>query len=77
IEKILDDTAFFSSIIVYLNSQGVELQKNTINIITDNKDSIPELNLEWIEVLLTGLLFTYYNDKNPVEFLIHQNYLHE
>lgn len=68
IEKILDDPSYFSSIIIYLHSQKVLIPKKAINIITHNPKSIPENSLEWMEILLTGLLYSH-SQKDEITFL--------
>lgn len=57
IEEILDQPEFFSSILVYLYHHGVEIPESAIEIIADSKRGIPSFNLEWFEILLTGILY--------------------
>jgi superfamily II DNA or RNA helicase len=57
IEEILDQPEFFSSLLVYLYHHGVEIPKSALEIIADSKSGIPSFNLEWLEILLTGILY--------------------
>ena len=57
IEDILDQPEFFSSMLVYLYHHGVEIPKAALEIIADSKRGIPTFNLEWLETLLTGILY--------------------
>jgi hypothetical protein len=42
---------------VYLNSVGVEVPKRLMAVIGVDNNKLPQLNAEWLEVLLTGFLF--------------------
>jgi len=57
IEEILDEPDFFSSLLVYLYHLGVEVPREALEIIADSKRGIPPFNLEWLEILLTGILY--------------------
>ena len=57
IEKILDDPAFFASILVFLRGTGVEPDRKLFDILGASPNDAPPLTLEWFEILLTGVLF--------------------
>jgi superfamily II DNA or RNA helicase len=57
IDAILDEPDFFSSMLVYLYHHGVDIPKVATEIVADSKRGIPSLNLEWLEILLTGILY--------------------
>lgn len=57
IEEILDQPEFFSSLLVYLYHLGIEIPKSALEIIADSERGIPTFNLEWLEILLSGLLY--------------------
>ncbi len=57
LEQILDQPDFFSSMLVYLFHLGVEIPDEAVEIIADSRSGIPSFNLEWLEILLTGILY--------------------
>lgn len=57
IEEILDQPEFFSSLIVYLYHHGEKIPEEAVEIIADSTKGIPKLNNEWLEILLTGILY--------------------
>ena len=63
IEEILDQPDFFSSMLVYLDHLGVDIPDEAIEIIADSKSGIPSFSLEWLEILLTGILYPRGVDK--------------
>lgn len=67
VEHILDDARFFSSMLIFLNSQYVELPRSTLDILGVEAREIPDLTLEWIEVLLNGVIYTYRDDFEEAE----------
>ncbi|WP_049731851.1 DEAD/DEAH box helicase family protein [Rhizobium ecuadorense] len=67
VEHILDDARFFSSMLVFLNAQYVDLPQSTLDILGVKAREIPDLTLEWIEVLLNGVIYTYRNDFEEAE----------
>ncbi|MBX5144124.1 DEAD/DEAH box helicase family protein [Rhizobium lentis] len=67
VEHILDDARFFSSMLIFLNSQYVELPRSTLDILGVEAREIPDLTLEWIEVLLNGVIYTYRDDFGEAE----------
>jgi len=67
IEEILDQPDFFSSLLVYLYHHGDEIPKSALQIIADSKSGIPSFNLEWLEILLTGILYPRGVDKPKLD----------
>jgi hypothetical protein len=57
IDAILDEPDFFSSMLVYLYHLGVDIPDSALEIIADSKSGIPKFNHEWLEILLTGILY--------------------
>ncbi len=57
LEELLADPAYFSSLLIFLN-EATDLEwKDYEHILGTKKKSLPKLDLEWLEVLLTGFLF--------------------
>ncbi|MCF2137880.1 MAG: DEAD/DEAH box helicase family protein [Candidatus Thorarchaeota archaeon] len=56
-EEILNQPSFYSSILIFLNHKKIKLPKQAVRLVAGSVKSIPALNLEWLEILLTGLLF--------------------
>jgi len=56
VEQILADPAFFSSIAVYLRHITGRTPRRLVRIIGGHR-RLPRLNLEWLEILLTGCLY--------------------
>ncbi|PDT11159.1 RNA helicase [Rhizobium sp. J15] len=67
VEHILDDARFFSSMLIFLNAQYVDLPQSTLDILGVKAREIPDLTLEWIEVLLNGVIYTYRDDFQDAE----------
>ncbi|WP_246620867.1 DEAD/DEAH box helicase [Rhizobium laguerreae] len=67
VEHILDDARFFSSMLIFLNAQYVNLPQSTLDILGVKAREIPDLTIEWIEVLLNGVIYTYRNDFEEAE----------
>ncbi|MHA2423691.1 MAG: DEAD/DEAH box helicase family protein [Candidatus Thorarchaeota archaeon] len=57
VEEILEAPDFFTSILVYLNHIGTTLPPDALALIADTVLEIPEFDLEWLEVLLTGIFY--------------------
>lgn len=64
VEAILGEPKFFSSIIIYLNAVGVKTPRYALDILGAGESTVPELTLEWLEILLTAVLYTH-NDHFP------------
>jgi len=56
-EDILDDPEYLSSMVVYLNAVGQEIPPAVMTTLGLSRKRIPELNLEWLEVLLSNCLY--------------------
>lgn len=70
IEKILEEPAFFSSVLIFLNHAGGVVPARLLKIMGHEKKRLPPLNLEWWEILLTGLLFIHSESFGPAEALL-------
>ena len=55
-EDILDDPEYLSSMVIYLNAVGQEVPNAVMSTLGLSRKRIPELNLEWLEVLALELL---------------------
>ncbi|MDA0839607.1 MAG: DEAD/DEAH box helicase family protein [Planctomycetota bacterium] len=64
IQSILDDPAYFSSLIVFLNHLDWDFQKEALEVLGVEEELIPILTFEWLEILFTGVLF---NDRDNFE----------
>ena len=58
IEQILEDPSFFSAIAVYLNHVAGRAPRRLTHIIA-GRTRLPRLNLEWMEILLSGCLYEH------------------
>lgn len=56
-EDILDYPEYLSSMVVYLHALGQEIPPAVMHILGLSHKRIPELNLEWLEVLLSNCLY--------------------
>ena len=56
-EDILDDPEYLSSMVVYLHAVGQEIPPAAMHILGLSHKRIPELNLEWLEVMLSNCLY--------------------
>ncbi len=56
-EDILDDPEYLSSMVVYLNAVGQEIPPAVMSTLGLSRKRIPELSLEWLEVLLSNCLY--------------------
>lgn len=59
LEEILDDPEYLSSIIVFLNSSGHSIPKAALKVLGVDSKTIPDLSLEWLEILLTRALYAH------------------
>lgn len=55
--QILEDPSFYSSIVILLNSLGVEISPKALGVLGVDKVKIPEMNPQWLETFLNGLIF--------------------
>ncbi|WP_299121047.1 DEAD/DEAH box helicase family protein [uncultured Winogradskyella sp.] len=73
LDTIYSNTAFFSSILITLHTIGVAIDKNKLEplgIFKSDRIQFPELDLNWLEILLQNLLVT---DRENLEG--HEDYL--
>jgi len=59
IEEILSDPGFYSSMAFFLNHVKGHPPKKVLRIIGFPPKKCPELNYEWLEILLTGCLYSH------------------
>jgi len=57
-EEILDDPEYLSSMVVYLNAVQQEVPLGALSTLGLSHKRIPELGLEWLEVLLSHCLYS-------------------
>ncbi|MBQ3409155.1 MAG: DEAD/DEAH box helicase family protein [Clostridia bacterium] len=68
-EVILSDIEFYSSMIIYLNSVGENIDKGLVKLISNNL-LIPQFDKKWAEILLKNVLYTHKEDFKEYEALI-------
>ncbi|MCF2137900.1 MAG: DEAD/DEAH box helicase family protein, partial [Candidatus Thorarchaeota archaeon] len=56
-EEILERPGFYSSILVFLHSKKIEISEYAIKLVAGSLIDVPKISLEWLEILLEGLLF--------------------
>jgi hypothetical protein len=56
-EAIFADTAYFSGMLVFLHHVGGRVSPEALDTLGVRRDRIPPLDREWLETLLTGVLF--------------------
>lgn len=56
LEWIYNNLSFFSATLIFLHANGREIPEGHLEVIGDKKFRIPELNYEWIEILLDFFL---------------------
>ena len=57
-EKILENPKYYSSLVIFLHAAGIELDKKIVRLLGGNT-SIPQLDMEWMEIMLQGVLFDH------------------
>jgi len=57
IEDILSNPAYFSSMLIFLNATHLLPLTDLVDILGVSDKKLPELDLEWLEILLTNCLF--------------------
>jgi superfamily II DNA or RNA helicase len=73
LDWIYNNLECYSSVLIFLNSVGKLISESHLEIIGDKKFKVPQLNYEWIEILLSFYLF---NDKeNFIAFEEHKEKL--
>lgn len=70
---IYTNLEYYSATLIFLNAIGKEITNDHLEIIGDKKFSVPELNYEWIEILLT--FYLYKDPDNFVHYEEHQEKL--
>jgi len=58
LEDILSDPAYASSLVIYLNSSGQEVPARLLGVLGISRKRLPVANLEWVEILLIGVLYS-------------------
>ncbi len=56
-EELLENIEYYSSMIIFLNAKGISLSKENIEILGHDK-KIPNISLEWIEILLKNVIIS-------------------
>lgn len=56
-EEILENVEYYSSMVIYLNSCGVSLSRDNLQILGHNR-KIPALSISWLEILLKNVIIT-------------------
>lgn len=56
-EELLENVEYYSSMLVYLNFRNVNLSRDNLTILGHDK-KIPNLSLEWLEILLKNVIIT-------------------
>jgi superfamily II DNA or RNA helicase len=56
-EEILEQPEVLSSMLIYVNAAGHEVPEAALKLLGVEAQRFPELNLEWLELLLTFLLY--------------------
>ncbi len=70
IEKILDDPAHFSSLLIFLKAAKRTVSPELTDILGTNVKKIPELTLEWLEILLEGVIYRHFSYVSDYKDLI-------
>jgi superfamily II DNA or RNA helicase len=63
LDWIYSNLEYYSATLIFLNAVGKDITKDHLEIIGNKKFKVPELNYEWIEILLTFYLY-----KDPASF---------
>jgi len=69
LEWIYNNLECYSSVLIFLHSAGKLISESHLEIIGDKKFKVPQLNYEWIEILLSFYLF---NDKE--NFILYEGH---
>ena len=56
-EELLENVEYYSSMVIFLNSKGEKLQKDNLSILGDIS-KIPNLDTNWLEILLKNAIIT-------------------
>ncbi len=66
-EAILENPAYFSSILIYLNKRGVRISKNLRGVLGISNRFIPNFSIDWAEILLQNFLYKDTHIRNENE----------
>lgn len=55
--EILDNPSYYSSMLIYLHGIGAALDEKLFSVLAVSSDETPELDMPWLELLLTGILY--------------------
>lgn len=70
LEWIYSNLEYYSALLIYLNARGVLVTGEHLDVVGDKTFTVPELNFEWMEVLLT--FYLYKDPENFAPFKVHQ-----
>ena len=74
IEKIYDSPDFYVSIVSFLTSAGIEIQKTFLKLFDAKKSDIPSFDIKQVKIFLNGLLITHVSEFKGIEEKL-ENYL--
>lgn len=57
VEDILSEPDYYSSMLIYLNHNGIKISKEAIGIVADKETHLPKFSVEWLEILLSRVLY--------------------
>jgi superfamily II DNA or RNA helicase len=57
IEDILSEPDYYSSMLIFLKETGFRISKNAMSIVADKDSDLPKFSMEWLEILLTRVLY--------------------
>ncbi len=57
IEEILSEPDYYSSMLIYLKHNDVKVSKEAIGVVADRESHLPGFSVEWLEILLTRILY--------------------
>jgi len=69
-EEILEDPEYLSSMVVFLHAAGREIPHAVLKTLGLSHKQIPELELEWLEVLLSSCLYSDADSFEPREQIL-------
>ena len=73
LDWIYTNLEYYSATLIFLNAVGKDITKDHLEIIGNKKFKVPELNYEWIEILLT--FYLYRDPDNFAQYEEHQDKL--
>lgn len=75
VEDMLSNHAYLSSLLIFLKASDSLAWQQVLQVIDVKEKNIPNLDLEWLEEMLTGLLFQdkHMNLKDPILKAIHKH----